>query len=259
MCVYGDPGHGKTVAVHQTLRLLPRRIAVHRALVAVKPALAQLRAALLTAFGLPATSLTNRTDTADRALFDAFQAPGVLVIDDVQRIAAPEPDCLRLLVDAPHHLDFSRAVLCGSGAERTLARAPALASRVLTWQQVPRLDGSQVPTVLRLLHPLWDSVMWTPTCCMRTPPAHGGISVRGRRSPRMCTRLLPAALPPQWTARRIGPWPCPRRSPSASPVHAGRGIDSRAAAGAAARPAPLYRAPLCPAHADRRQLLDAFG
>ncbi|MFF3631910.1 hypothetical protein [Streptomyces sp. NPDC002164] len=68
VCVYGDPGHGKTVAVHQALRLLPRRILVHRALVAVKPALPQLRAALLTAFGLPATSLTNRTDAADRAL-----------------------------------------------------------------------------------------------------------------------------------------------------------------------------------------------
>ncbi|MEU5418428.1 hypothetical protein AB0G46_04075, partial [Streptomyces sp. NPDC020667] len=36
VCVYGDPGHGKTVAVHQALRLLPRRVPVHRALVAVK-------------------------------------------------------------------------------------------------------------------------------------------------------------------------------------------------------------------------------
>ncbi|WKX68553.1 hypothetical protein [Streptomyces sp. XD-27] len=70
VCVYGDPGHGKTVAVHQALRLLPRRIPVHQALVAVKPALPQL----LTAFGLPATALTNRTDAADRALLEAFQA-----------------------------------------------------------------------------------------------------------------------------------------------------------------------------------------
>ncbi|MFG3533206.1 hypothetical protein ACGF8B_41885 [Streptomyces sp. NPDC047917] len=43
VCVYGDPGHGKTVAVHQALRLLPRRIPVHHARVAVKPALPQLR------------------------------------------------------------------------------------------------------------------------------------------------------------------------------------------------------------------------
>ncbi|MEU6768122.1 ATP-binding protein [Streptomyces sp. NPDC046853] len=154
VCVYGDPGHGKTVAVHHALRVLPRRIPVRRALVAVKPALPQLRAALLTAFGLPATALTNRTDAADRALLEAFRAPGVLVIDDVQRIAAPELDYLRLLVDAPS--TQASLVLCGAGAERSLARAPALASRVLTWQQVPRLDGARVPAVLRLFHPLWD-------------------------------------------------------------------------------------------------------
>lgn len=39
VCVYGDTGHGKTIALHQALRLLPRRVPVHRALVAVKPAL----------------------------------------------------------------------------------------------------------------------------------------------------------------------------------------------------------------------------
>ncbi|OEV06175.1 hypothetical protein AN216_00450, partial [Streptomyces oceani] len=131
LCVYGDTGHGKTVAVHQALGLLPRRLPVHQALVAVKPALPQLRAALLTAFGLSAPSLVNRTEAADRALIDALKNPGVLVIDDVQRIAAPELDYLRLLVDAP--TTQASLVLCGAGAERTLARAPALASRVLTW------------------------------------------------------------------------------------------------------------------------------
>ncbi|MFE5330460.1 hypothetical protein ACFRCG_29145 [Embleya sp. NPDC056575] len=34
---------------------------------AVKPALPRLRAVLLTAFGLPATHLTNRTDVAPTA------------------------------------------------------------------------------------------------------------------------------------------------------------------------------------------------
>lgn len=102
LCVYGDPGHGKTLALHQALRLLPRRLPVRHAVVSVKPALPQLRAALLTAFGLPATSLTNRTDAADRALLDALQTPGVLVVDDVQRIAAPELDYLRRRTDDTH-------------------------------------------------------------------------------------------------------------------------------------------------------------
>ncbi|MEV7189890.1 ATP-binding protein [Kitasatospora sp. NPDC093102] len=154
-CVYGDAGQGKTVAVHQALGLLPRRLPVRQAQVAVKPALPQLRAALLTAFGLPATALTNRTDAADRALIDAFRTPGVVLIDDVQRIAAPELDYLRLLADAS--TTQTSLVLCGAGAERTLARAPALASRVLTWQHVPRLEAAQIPTVLRLFHPLWHT------------------------------------------------------------------------------------------------------
>ncbi|MBC9715722.1 ATP-binding protein [Streptomyces sp. TRM66268-LWL] len=155
LCVYGDTGHGKTVAVHRALRLLPRRVPIHFAHVAVKPALPQLRAALLTAFSLPAKALTSRTDAADRALIDALATPGVLVIDDVQRIAGPELDYLRLLIDAP--TTQMSLVLCGAGAERTLARAPALASRVLTWQHTPRLEPAQVPGVLRLFHPLWHT------------------------------------------------------------------------------------------------------
>ncbi|RAJ29269.1 AAA domain-containing protein [Kitasatospora sp. SolWspMP-SS2h] len=154
-CVYGDAGQGKTVAVHQALGLLPRRLPVRQAHIAVKPALPQLRAALLIAFGLPATALTNRTDAADRVLIDAFTTPGVLLIDDVQRIAAPELDYLRLLADAP--TTQMSLVLCGAGAERTLARAPALASRVLTWQHTPRLATPQIPDVLRLFHPLWHT------------------------------------------------------------------------------------------------------
>lgn len=155
VCVYGDPGQGKTVALYQALRLLPHRLPVHRALVAVKPALPQLRAALLAAFSLPVKALTSRTDAADRALLEALTEPGVLVIDDVQRIAAPELDYLRLVADAP--ATRTSLVLCGAGAERTLARAPALASRVLTWQHIPRLDPAQVPGVLRLFHPLWHT------------------------------------------------------------------------------------------------------
>ncbi|NDZ79553.1 hypothetical protein G3I19_13705 [Streptomyces sp. SID10853] len=77
---------------------------------AVRPALPQLRAALLTAYGLPATALANRTDATDRALLEASQAPGVLVIDDVQRIAAPELDYLRLRRRHADDTDLARAV-----------------------------------------------------------------------------------------------------------------------------------------------------
>ncbi|MBW5484422.1 ATP-binding protein [Streptomyces bambusae] len=38
-CVFGEPGVGKTVAVQQALHLLPDRVPVWRAVVAVKPGL----------------------------------------------------------------------------------------------------------------------------------------------------------------------------------------------------------------------------
>ncbi|MFE7112355.1 ATP-binding protein [Streptomyces sp. NPDC057575] len=215
VCVYGETGHGKTVAVHQALRLLPRRIPVHHARVAVKPALPQLRAALLTAFGLPATALMNRTDAADRALLEAFQAPGVLVIDDVQRIAAPELDYLRLLADAP--TTQTSLVLCSAGAECTLARAPALASRVLTWQHVPRLEPAQVPGVLRLFHPLWDTATDTDLLHTDETRAHA-TSVPGRRSPPTRTSPWTAtpstqSMPPFWPR----PAPDSARAPDPTP------------------------------------------
>ncbi|MFF1695592.1 hypothetical protein ACFVXC_18480 [Streptomyces sp. NPDC058257] len=39
VCVYGDPGQGKTVALYQALRLLAHRVPVRRAVVGVKLAL----------------------------------------------------------------------------------------------------------------------------------------------------------------------------------------------------------------------------
>jgi hypothetical protein len=153
ICVFGETGCGKTLAVEQALHLLPRRVPLWRAVMAVRPGLPQLRATLLAALGVPAGPLSHQAEAADRALLQALQQPGVLFLDDTQRLAPPELDYLRLLMDAP--TTQATTVLCGAGSERTLARAPALASRILTWHQVPRLEAAQLPDVLPLFHPLW--------------------------------------------------------------------------------------------------------
>ncbi|MEV6027784.1 ATP-binding protein [Streptomyces sp. NPDC052036] len=209
LCVYGDTGHGKTVAVHQAVRRLPRRVPVRRALVAVKPALPQLRAALLAAFGLPGKALTSRTDAADRVLLEALSAPGVLVIDDVQRIAAPELDYLRLLVDAP--TTQTSFVLCGAGAERTLARAPALASRILTWQHTSRLEAASVPGVLRLFHPLWhtatdaDLLHADETCARGNFRTWAKITSHAYASLSRCPETTADRALLTWACSRLGP------------------------------------------------------
>ncbi|MBG0850324.1 ATP-binding protein [Streptomyces spinoverrucosus] len=153
-CVYGDTGLGKTVAVEQALHLLPGRVPVWRAVVGVRPGLPQVRAALCEALGLPSGALTHRAGPADQALAGALAEPGVLFLDDAQRLTTPVLDYLRQLWDSPGCA--AALVLCGAGSERALARAAAMRSRVLTWHQVTRLDASQVPQTLSLFHPVWE-------------------------------------------------------------------------------------------------------
>ncbi|GGW24844.1 ATP-binding protein [Streptomyces alanosinicus] len=155
-CVFGDPGLGKTVAVQQALHLLPSRVPVWRAVVGVKPGLPQMRASLLEACGLPAGSLVHRAGVAERALGEVLRRPGVLFLDDVQRLAPPLLDYLRLLWDEPG--TAAALVLCGAGAERVIARAPALRSRVLTWHQTAGLEQGGLVETLRLFHEVWEAV-----------------------------------------------------------------------------------------------------
>ncbi|MGW4571599.1 AAA family ATPase [Streptomyces tendae] len=144
---------GKTVAVGQALRLLPGRVPVWRAVADVAPGLPQLRASLCEAFGLPSGALPHRAGLASQALTRALAGPGVLFIDDAQRLTPPLLGYLRQLWDAPGCA--AALVVCGAGSEGALARASALRSRVLTWHQVGRLEPSQVPQTLTLFHPVW--------------------------------------------------------------------------------------------------------
>lgn len=153
-CVFGEPGVGKTVAVQQALHLLPDRVPVWRAVVAVKPGLPQMRASLLEALGLAAGSLSHRAQSADRALGQALRRPGVLFLDDAQRLSPPLLDYLRLLWDEPG--TAAALLLCGAGAERVIARAPALRSRVLTWHQVTGLDQERLAETLAMFHDVWE-------------------------------------------------------------------------------------------------------
>ncbi|MEV7691366.1 ATP-binding protein [Streptomyces bungoensis] len=152
-CVFGDPGMGKSVAVQQAVRLLPGRVPVWRAVAGVAPGLPQLRASLCEALGLPSGALSHRAGPAGQALVRALAEPGVLVVDDAQRLTPPLLDYLRQLWDAPGCA--ATLVLCGAGSERAVARASALRSRVLTWQQVGRLEPSHVQQTLSLFHRVW--------------------------------------------------------------------------------------------------------
>ena len=155
VCLYGDAGQGKTVALQYALSQLPHPARVRRVHVGVHPTVPELRRVLADALEL-GRRLPRGAGEADLTLVNALRQPRVLVLDEAQRLPGPALEFLRGLWDHP---DTDTAlVLAGAGSERAMRRVPALASRVLTWELVPRLSPREVATVMAAFHPLWEDV-----------------------------------------------------------------------------------------------------
>ncbi|GAA2268411.1 hypothetical protein GCM10010145_48730 [Streptomyces ruber] len=155
VCLYGDAGQGKTVALQYALSQLPHPARVRRVHVGVHPTVPELHRVLADALEL-GRRLPRGAGEAELTLVNALRQPRVLVLDEAQRLPGPALEFLRGLWDHP---DTDTAlVLAGAGSERALRRVPALASRVLTWELVPRLGPREVATVMAAFHPLWGNV-----------------------------------------------------------------------------------------------------
>ncbi|GAA5024934.1 hypothetical protein GCM10025734_83910 [Kitasatospora paranensis] len=170
-CLYGDAGHGKTVALQYALSQLPEPVRVRRVHVGVHPSVPELRRVLADALELK--RLPHATGAADLMLLDALRQPRVLVLDEAQRLPVPALEFLRQLWDHP---DTDVALLlAGAGAERALRRVPALASRVLTWELVPRLGQAAVRPVMEAFHPLWGQVAPVDMAWVEEHVGHGNF------------------------------------------------------------------------------------
>lgn len=172
VCVLGDPGQGKTVAVRMTLHAVPPGWKVTWVPVPVRPSVAGMRRAVFDALVLPGR-FPHTSALADAAVAAALREARVLVVDEAQRLPMP---CLEYLQSLRDHPDTRiTPVLCGAGSERTLARLPHLASRIGAWQEVPRLAGAEAADVMTGLHPLWRTapapdLTWIDQSC-----AHGTL------------------------------------------------------------------------------------
>ncbi|MER6401182.1 ATP-binding protein [Kitasatospora sp. NPDC001603] len=85
-CLYGDAGHGKTVALQYALSQLPEAVRVRRVYVGVNPSVPELRRVLAEALEL--RRLPHSTGAADLMLLEALRRPRVLVLDEAQRLPA---------------------------------------------------------------------------------------------------------------------------------------------------------------------------
>ncbi|MFF3249084.1 AAA family ATPase [Streptomyces sp. NPDC002870] len=123
-------------------------LSLSRVHVSVHPTVPELRRALADALDMD-KRLPHGTG-------EALRKPRVLVLDEAQRLPVPALEYLRGLWDHP---DTDTAlVLAGAGSERAVRRVPALASRVLAWELVPRFGSAEVTTVMAAFHPLWAEV-----------------------------------------------------------------------------------------------------
>lgn len=157
VCVFGDPGRGKTVAVRMALHEVPPgwKMTWVPVPVPVRPSVAGMRRAVFDALGLPGR-FPHTSALADASVAGALGEARVLVVDEAQRLPVP---CLEYLQSLWDHPDTRvTLVLVGAGSERALARLPQLASRIGAWQEVPRLTGAEVAAVVTGFHPLWRTV-----------------------------------------------------------------------------------------------------
>ena len=169
VCVFGDPGRGKSAAVRMALREVPAGWKVTWVPVPVRPSVAGMRRAVFEALALPGR-FPHSSALADAAVAGALGEARVLVVDEAQRLPMPCLEYLQSLWDHPG--TRITLVLCGAGSERALSRLPQLASRVGAWQEVPRLTGAEVATAMAGFHPLWRTVpasdlTWIDRSCAR--------------------------------------------------------------------------------------------
>ncbi|WP_424920066.1 AAA family ATPase [Streptomyces sp. wa1064] len=170
VCVFGDPGRGKTVAVRMALSVVPAVWKVTWVPVPVRPSVAGMRRAVFDALALPGR-FPHTSALADAAVAGALGEARVLVIDEAQRLPVPCLEYLQSLWDHPG--TRITLVLCGAGTERALARLPQLASRIAAWQEVPRLAAAQVAPVVTGFHPLWRTVPAEDLAWIDQSCAHG--------------------------------------------------------------------------------------
>jgi AAA domain len=190
VCVFGDPGRGKTAAVRMALARPPAGWKVTWLPVPVRPSVAGIRRAVFEALGLPGR-FPHTSALADAAVAGALGQARVLVVDEAQRLSGPCLEYLQSLWDHPG--TRITLVLCGAGSERALARLPQMASRVGSWQEVPRLTAVEATSAVTAFHPLWGTVAvrdleWIDRAC-----AHGTLRTWAALTTHLQNALLTTA------------------------------------------------------------------
>ncbi|WP_438289509.1 AAA family ATPase [Streptomyces sp. HUAS TT7] len=173
MCVHGNTGHGKSLAVNASLRdLAPEQ--TYRIQFRARPTTRDLRHELFYALRLPGRP-PQRPIEFDRTLRGALAEEfRVVVCDEAQWLSKHCFEYLRYLWD---DVDTDMAIVFtgGNGCFEVLQSEPMLESRIYVWQEIPRMSLAEVRSVIPAFHPLWATAPAELIAMADTEAAHGNF------------------------------------------------------------------------------------
>ncbi|MFE5586387.1 AAA family ATPase [Kitasatospora sp. NPDC056531] len=178
ICVYGEAGRGKSLAVNTSLRLLAPTI-THRIQFRARPSTRDLRHELFYALRLPGTP-PERPIEFDRVLRSALARTfRVLVCDEAQWLSKQCFEYLRYLWDDTD-TDLAIVFTGGNGCYRVLQNEPMLESRIYAWQEIEPMPTDEVLTVIPAFHPIWEAADPDLITLADTEAAHGNFRAWAR-------------------------------------------------------------------------------
>ncbi|MFI9065560.1 AAA family ATPase [Streptomyces sp. NPDC053429] len=152
ICIYGQAGRGKSLAVNTSLRGLAPRL-TRRIQFRSRPSTRDLRHELFHALGLQGRPPAQPIEF-DRVLRGALEETHVLVCDEAQWLSKMCFEYLRYLWDDIGS-DLTIVFTGGDGCFEMLQSEPMLESRVYAWQEIEPMPLEEVLTVIPAFHPVW--------------------------------------------------------------------------------------------------------
>jgi hypothetical protein len=151
MCVFGDYGLGKTVAVGVNLQDLAPDTTVP-----VQPlgtGITALRQAIAAALSIPA-DITSTTALDAAIIAVLSQRPYTLLCDEAQRLDNRSLEYLRALWDRKD-LKLSIVLIGAHDFRRKMLARPAWKNRITLWTPFTPLTSDEVLEVIPSFHPVW--------------------------------------------------------------------------------------------------------
>ncbi|MFB6784601.1 AAA family ATPase [Streptomyces sp. NPDC056352] len=157
MCIHGEAGFGKTLAVNTCLRELEsgQGEEVCRVTFRARPTARAVRYELFDALGLHGEPPRHPSEF-DRLLKTALaERPRTFLVDEAQWLNGEAFEYFRYLWDEPS-TRIAIIFVGGAGAHTVLRREPMLSSRIFIWQRFIRLSRAEVLETVPLFHPVWE-------------------------------------------------------------------------------------------------------